>query len=84
MVSGNEAPTSENCELLLEEEEIVTDPPLALKVTGWLELLPTSTLPKLIAVGLSINWLVVAPVPLKGIVNDPFGTTRLPVNEVAD
>src|ERR1700727_1878732 len=66
MVSGNETPAIANCELLLETDETVTLPPVALRVEDWVVVVPTSTLPKLMAVGATVSCPVVSPVPLKG------------------
>ena len=46
-VNGKEAPEMAYCELLLEAEFTVTDPPDAVMVDVWFAELPTSTLPKL-------------------------------------
>lgn len=44
MVKGNEAPVSTNWELLVESEEMVTLPPVALTVIGNVSVVPTGTL----------------------------------------
>lgn len=69
MVNGNEAPAIVYCELLLDAEFTVTLPPVAVMLAGCVELLPTSTLPKLSVDGLrlSVPVVFVVPVPLSGI-----------------
>jgi hypothetical protein len=52
---GSERPESENCELLLDADEMVTLPPVAVIVDAWVVLLPMSTFPKLIEVGATVN-----------------------------
>ena len=47
IVSGNVSPPSVNSVLLEFAEDTTTLPPLAVRLPFWLELLPTSTLPKL-------------------------------------
>src|ERR1700733_7422023 len=64
IVSGNEAPAIANCELLLDADETVTLPPFALRVEDCVVVVPTSTLPKLSAVGATISCPIVSPVPL--------------------
>ena len=44
IVRGNEAPVNTNRELLLESEEMVTLPPVALTVIGNVSVVPTGTL----------------------------------------
>jgi hypothetical protein len=66
MVSGNETPAIANCELLLDADDTVTLPPVALRLEDWVVVVPTSTLPKLIAVGATVSCPIVSPVPLKG------------------
>ena len=44
IVKGNEAPVNTNWELLVESEEMVTLPPVALTVIGKVSVVPTGTL----------------------------------------
>lgn len=62
-VSGNVIPPRRNSELLIDPEEIVTLDPLALIVPDWVDVLPTVTVPKLAAVGASVNWPFAVPDP---------------------
>jgi len=67
---GNDAPDTANSELLLEMEETVTAPPVALSASVSVLLLSTVTLPKLSAVGETVSVVfavTVAPVPLSVI-----------------
>jgi hypothetical protein len=80
-VNGSERPESENCELLLDAEEIVTLPPVAVIVDAWVVELPMSTLPKLIEAGATVSWpLPEAPVPLSGMLSPGPGTKMLPLS----
>src|ERR1700746_3900340 len=45
IVSGNETPETENCELLLPADETVTGPPVAVITEACVVEVPTSTLP---------------------------------------
>jgi hypothetical protein len=64
MVSGNAAPSRTNCELLLLSDDTVTGAPEALIVIDSVCVVPTGTLPKLTAAGLTVNWLVAIAVPV--------------------
>lgn len=63
---GKEAPAIANCALLRAAEDIVTLPPIALRVDDCVVELPTFTLPKLSAVGAMVNCPTVEPVPVSG------------------
>jgi hypothetical protein len=72
IVKGNVAPLKTNCELLVLSEVTVTGDPEALIVIAWVCVLPTATLPKFNAFGLTVNWLdgiTGTPVPVKGTFN---------------
>lgn len=80
-VKGNDVPEIENCELLLEADETVTLPPVALRVAGWVVLDPISTLPKLKDAGETVNCPaeLVAPVPVSGTFRFGPEMNRLPL-----
>jgi hypothetical protein len=63
MVKGRDTPLKLNSELFTVAEETVTDAPVALKDALMLLLLPTATLPKLNAEGLTAKFPAVLPVP---------------------
>src|SRR5205814_9379868 len=63
MVKGRDTPRKLNSELFAVAEETVTDAPVALKDALMLLLLPTATLPKLNAKGLTAKFPAVLPVP---------------------
>ena len=67
MVSGKEAPAIANWALLLAAEEIVTLPPVALRVEVCVVDVPSSTLPKFTEVGERLSCPIVVPVPVKGM-----------------
>ena len=72
-VSGKVIPLTTNSELLEVAEEMLTLEPLALSEAGWgLELVPTTTLPKLRAVGDSVNWPGVVLLPESGMLKFGF------------
>lgn len=55
MVTGNVSPPTVNSELFEVADDKTTLPPLAVRLPPWLELLPTSTLPKLSEVGVTLK-----------------------------
>jgi len=63
MVNGKVTPLKLNSELFTVAEDTVTDAPVALKDALMLLLLPTATLPKLNAEGLTAKFPAVLPVP---------------------
>jgi len=83
IVNGKETPEIENCELLVFADDTVTTPPVALMLEGCVVVAPTSTLPKLSAVGamMSCATVVLVPVPVKGIFRfRPVRNTLPPVS----
>jgi hypothetical protein len=86
IVSGKETPGIEYCELLLDPDETVTLPPVAVSVAGCVDELPTSTLPKLSVAGLTPSWplVVLVPVPLSGMFTLGPETNTLPPTSPAD
>jgi hypothetical protein len=80
IVNGKEIPESENSELLLDAEDTVTLPPVAVRVEVCALLLPRSILPKLSEDGLMLSFpvLVDVPVPMSGIFNPTPRTNTLP------
>lgn len=72
IVSGKEIPLTENSALLMVSDEMVMLAPLAVMLAGRVELLPTSTLPKLKLVGVRLSWPVATPVPEREIVRLGF------------
>ena len=74
-VSGNAIPLSANSELLEVAEETVTLDPLALNEAGWVELVPTLTLPKFKVVGDSVSCPGLVPLPESGMLR--FGLEAL-------
>jgi hypothetical protein len=82
IVTGNDAPGMENWPLLLAADEIVTLPPVAVREVDSDDVFPTVTLPKLSAVGLTLNWPIVAiPVPESDSVAEEL--LALLANEIA-
>jgi hypothetical protein len=63
-VSGSASPlTPKPAPEALAAETTALVPPLFVRVTVWLWLLPTVTLPKLTVAGLSVNWPAAVPAP---------------------
>ena len=81
-VSGKLAPEIENWGLELDAEFTVTVPPVAVTVIGRLVVVPRFTLPKLNDVGETVSWptVVVAPVPVTGMLRFGPVTKTLPLN----
>ena len=79
-VKGNGVSRTANCELLLETEEMVTLPPLALSSTVCFAVVPTATLPKLSVAGVMASSGLLAPMPAPVNVMSRFGpkTRELP------
>src|SRR5579863_9346644 len=84
MVRGNDAPAIANCELLLAADEMVTLPPVALKVDDCVVEFPTSTLPKFTVVGDAVSFPIAVPVPLMGMFRLMGVMKRLPPLEPTD
>lgn len=80
-VSGRSTPGTANCELLLDNEEMVTLAPVAFNPNVSESVIPTATLPKLSVVGAKVNsgWVDAVPVPVSGTVNDGPETKALPL-----
>ncbi len=73
-VKGNDSPLKLNPAPLAEAAEIVRfDPPVLVRVSDKLELLPTCTLPNARLVGLAVSWLAGTPVPDIGKLAKPRG-----------
>jgi hypothetical protein len=68
MVKGNETPGTANCELLLDNDEMVTLPPPARNPSVSVSVVPTLTLPKLSVPGIiaKCGLLALVPVPVSG------------------
>ena len=81
-VSGKLAPEIENWGLELDAEFTVTVPPVAVTVIGRLVVVPKFTLPKLNDVGATVSCptVVVAPVPVTGMLTFGPATKTLPLN----
>lgn len=86
IVNGNEGPSRTNWELLLLAEETVTLAPVALRVSGWVFVVPTVEVPKVNGAGAMINWPVAGPVPvpIRGIASAGPETNRLPADVPVD
>lgn len=82
-VRGKEVPERVNWELLLEAEDTVTVPPLAVIVEGCEPVLPILMLPKLRVDGVTLSWpaVVVEPVPDIGTLRLGPGTKTLPLSK---
>ena len=72
MVKGNASPLRTNSEVLTVAEETVTLAPVALRVPVKLLLLPTTTLPKAIVVGVRASWPAAVPEPDREMVRVEF------------
>jgi len=83
---GNDAPESENCELLLAADDTVTLPPVAVTVETPVVVEPMSTLPKLSVEGVIVSEpeVVEPPLPLRGMLRPEPGTKILPLSDPDD
>ena len=81
-MTGRVSPLITNCELLELAAVTVTLAPVALRVPEPVPLVPTTTLPRLSVVGLTLSVPgAAAPVPDKGIVSDGFEAFDVIVTE---
>src|SRR5580700_4501804 len=88
MVIGNVSPVTVNSELLTFTEDTVTVAPAASSSAVCCEVLPTTTLPKFIVVGLTANCPVGVPTPDNGTFSVGLDASdvmaRFPLSVAAD
>src|SRR5580700_4856102 len=77
-VNGKGVSRTANCELLLETEEMVTLPPLALSSTVRFSVVPTATSPKLSVAGVIASAGLEVPMPVNGMLRVGPTTRELP------
>src|ERR1700691_59680 len=78
IVNGKDVSRTANCELLLETEEMVTPPPMALSSTVRFSVAPTATSPKLSVKGVITNSGLPTPMPVNAMFRFGPETKELP------
>src|SRR5580704_510196 len=78
IVSGKGVSRTANCELLLETEEMVTLPPMALSSTDLFSVVPTATSPKLSVAGVMASSGLLTPMPVNAMFRFGPATKELP------